>query len=628
MAYRSATIVRAFRLHGLLKAAVVCCFAACAVAEQGEATFEARCAACHSGGSGKDVGPNRSAIGTMGRSQVRFALERGKMQVHAQGLDADQLEDLVTYLVPDGQNVWSAEAWLCSNQAIDRSALARPRVATWGLDPRNSRYQSNSSIRASNVDTLELAWALGLPETAEVRSQVVVTDDTVFASSVGGHLFALNRENGCIKWHRQPAAVIRTSLTLAEVNGQPALVFGGATKDSVPMRLSLVDFGQAVFAVDPASGKVIWSRDVALFRGTILTGGIVQHDGKLLVPLSAMGVGFGGDANYECCKSHGAVRALDANTGQILWTTRMTPEAKPTYKNSLGVQQWGPSGASVWTTPAIDAKRNLLYVGTGQNSSSPASAMSDAIVAMDIDSGDIRWVYQGTVGDAFNSACLFGGPNCPKENGPDLDFGASAVLARTAKGDDIVLAGQKSGVVHALNPDDGELLWRTRVSPGSALGGVHWGLALSGSTLIVPINDPVPAPGVERRPGVYALNVDTGKLEWSYAAQPVCDSGFSQGAPWPDCPYTFSAAPSTANDLAFVGSLSGIAYAFDVNTGQVVWEFDTARTFESVNGIPAVGGSIDAPGMVAAGDMLFVGSGYAMFGENPGNALLAFRLRE
>jgi len=146
--------------------------------------------------------------------------------------------------------------------------------------------------------------------------------------------------------------------------------------------------------------------------------------------------------------------------------------------------------------------------------------------------------------------------------------------------------------------------------------------------LIVPINDPVPAPGVERRPGVYALNVDTGKLEWSYAAQPVCDSGFSQGAPWPDCPYTFSAAPSTANDLAFVGSLSGIAYAFDVNTGQVVWEFDTARTFESVNGIPAVGGSIDAPGMVAAGDMLFVGSGYAMFGENPGNALLAFRLRE
>lgn len=595
-------------------------------AEAGGATYAARCAACHTGGSGKDAGPSRAAMSAMGRSQIRFALERGKMQVHAAGLTAEELTSLVAFLAPEGRD-WSAEAYACKSRSIDPRALANPTVSAWGLDAKNTRFQPDAVLRANNVDRLELAWALGLPETAEVRSQVVVAGNTVFASSVGGHLFALDRASGCVKWHRRPAAVIRTSLTLADVRGQPALVFGGASKDAEPMRLAQVDFGQAVFAVDAKTGETIWAQDVALFRGSILTGGIVQHGDRLIVPLSAMGVGFGGDPNFECCKSHGAVRALDADNGKILWTVHTTPTAQPTYKNSLGVQQWGPSGASVWTTPTIDAERNLVYVGTGQNSSSPASGMSDAIVAINIGAGTIQWVYQGTAGDAFNAACLFGGPNCPKENGPDLDFGASAVLTRTSDGKDILLAGQKSGVVHALDPATGELQWQTQVSPGSALGGVHWGMAVSGSTLIVPINDPVPAPGLERKPGVYALDIDTGKVLWSYAAKPVCESGFSQGAPWPDCPYTFSAAPSTANDLAFVGSLSGVAYAFRVETGEVVWEYDTARTFESVNGIPAAGGSIDAPGMVAAGDMLFVGSGYAMFGEKPGNALLAFRLR-
>ncbi len=461
-----------------------------------------------------------------------------------------------------------------------------------------------------------------------MRSQVVFSADTVFAASVSGHLFALDRASGCIKWHRRPAGVIRTSLSLAQIRGRPALVFGGSTIGSTPITVAQVAFGQVVFAVDAATGDVIWSEDVGLFRGSILTGGIVQRADRLIVPVSAMGVAFATDPKYECCESHGAVRALDADSGKVIWTTHMTEPARPTYKSSTGVQQWGPSGASVWTTPTIDTQRNLVYVGTGQNSSSPASPMSDAIVALDIETGAIRWVYQGTAGDAFNAACLFGGPNCPKENGPDLDFGASVVLAKTSKGDDMLLAGQKSGVVHALNPDDGELVWRTRVSPGSALGGVHWGMAVNGSMLIVPINDPVPGPGVERMPGVYALDIDTGEVLWSHAAVPQCDSGFSKGAPWPDCPYTFSAAASAANDLAFVGSLSGVAYAFAAKTGQVVWEFNTAAEFESVNGIPAQGGSIDGPGIQVAGDMLFVGSGYSLFGEKPGNALLAFRLRQ
>ena len=135
----------------------------------------------------------------------------------------------------------------------------------------------------------------------------------------------------------------------------------------------------------------------------------------------------------------------------------------------------GPSGAPVWTTPAIDAKRNQLYIGTGENTSSPATHTSDAIIAYDLTTGAEKWIFQGTENDAFNMACgRRMGPNCPKERGPDFDFGASPVLTTTSAGVDLVLAGQKSGDVWALNPDNGELVWHNRLSPGSALGGVHW----------------------------------------------------------------------------------------------------------------------------------------------------------
>jgi polyvinyl alcohol dehydrogenase (cytochrome) len=412
---------------------------------------------------------------------------------------------------------------------------------------------------------------------------------------------------------------------MGQVRQRPALLFGGAGEGAKTTAFGT--FGQFVFAIDAETGDELWRKDVGLFPGSILTGGIVQHVDRLIVPISAMGVGLAMNPNYECCKSHGAVRALDADTGEILWTAHMTEDARPTSKNALGVQQWGPSGAAVWTTPTIDSSRNLVYVGTGENTSSPASRLSDAIVAIDILTGEIRWAYQGTKNDAFNAACLVGGPNCPEENGPDFDFGASAVLAQTSQGDDIILAGQKSGVVHALNPGDGELLWRTQVSPGSALGGVHWGMAVSGNLVIVPINDPVRQPGHERKPGVYALDIVSGDIRWSHHATAPCENPFSSGAPWVDCPYTFSAAASASNDLAFAGSLAGVAYAFAVDSGEVVWQFDTAQAFETVNGIPAHGGSIDNPGIQIAGDMLFVESGYAMFGEIPGNALLAFKLR-
>lgn len=593
-------------------------------ARSGKAVYEDHCASCHTG-TGKDAGPSLESLRMMSRNQISFALERGKMQEQARGIGLEDRANLIAFISPDVGDQWTADAHTCDDRSLDLDALVDPSIGAWGFDKRNTRYQARSELTTENIDQLELAWVFGLPDVAEVRSQPVISQDTVFVSSVSGHLLALDRMRGCVKWHRRPASVIRTSLSMGQVRQRPALLFGGAGEGAKTTAFGT--FGQFVFAIDAETGDELWRKDVGLFPGSILTGGIVQHVDRLIVPISAMGVGLAMNPNYECCKSHGAVRALDADTGEILWTAHMTEDARPTSKNALGVQQWGPSGAAVWTTPTIDSSRNLVYVGTGENTSSPASRLSDAIVAIDILTGEIRWAYQGTKNDAFNAACLVGGPNCPEENGPDFDFGASAVLAQTSQGDDIILAGQKSGVVHALNPGDGELLWRTQVSPGSALGGVHWGMAVSGNLVIVPINDPVRQPGHERKPGVYALDIVSGDIRWSHHATAPCENPFSSGAPWVDCPYTFSAAASASNDLAFAGSLAGVAYAFAVDSGEVVWQFDTAQAFETVNGIPAHGGSIDNPGIQIAGDMLFVESGYAMFGEIPGNALLAFKLR-
>ena len=207
--------------------------------------------------------------------------------------------------------------------------------------------------------------------------------------------------------------------------------------------------------MEAATGELIWRQAVGLFDASITTGAPAQNGGKLFVPISAFGVALAMQPDYECCKSHGGVSALDAATGEILWTTHMTEDAKPTYKNKLDVQMWGPSGAAVWTTPAIDAKRGVLYIGTGENTSSPATELSDAIVAIALETGEIKWHFQGTEGDAFNMACGGRGrsASCPKEDGPDFDFGASVIIARNSAGKDVLLAGQKSGDVYALDPD-------------------------------------------------------------------------------------------------------------------------------------------------------------------------------
>ena len=126
------------------------------------------------------------------------------------------------------------------------------------------------------------------------------------------------------------------------------------------------------------------------------------------------------DPKFECCKGRGAVIALDAATGKTLWITYTIPDAKPLAKNAIGTQLWGPLGVSIWATPTIDPKQRLLYVGTGDNHSAPATATSDAVLALSLDTGKIVWTKQLMTGDMGNAVCLSTDrANCPEPHGPD-----------------------------------------------------------------------------------------------------------------------------------------------------------------------------------------------------------------
>ena len=579
----------------------------------GQKTYNERCGACHN----EPIDPKTPPLDEMRKfyqSRIHDTITTGRMSQFTQGLSEEEINGLVAFVTERVQDPEEANrlTW-CENRDVG----TEPLISQWGFNNRNTRNQSKSSVDSSNADTLKLKWVFDVPGSSTMRSFPAVSEDTIFLPNTTGKLYAIDRSTACVKWQFDAGSEIRTAAHLFSYEGQPMLSFGVQLNSLV--------------VLDPTDGSVIYRGSVATFEESMITGGQVQFGSKLYVPVSAIDVALAMNPFHECCKSHGVLHAMELKDFSTTWTAHTTEDAKPTYKNSVNVQMHGPSGAPIWTTPAIDEERNQLYIGTGENTSTPATHTSDAIIAYDLDTGEEKWVFQGTKDDAFNMACgRRTGPNCPKENGPDFDFGASPILATVSTGQDLVLAGQKSGDVWALNPDSGELIWHTKLSPGSALGGVHWGMTLVNDTLVVPIADPDFVEG--SNPGVFALDAKDGSIIWEHKVERPCEfSGFRSAfsfSSWPACPfhYAFSSALSSANDVAFAGALDGQVFAFDVSDGDVLWQFDTKKEFEGTNGGEAHGGAIDNPGIAIAENQVMVLSGYSMFGQMPGNALLMFEV--
>jgi polyvinyl alcohol dehydrogenase (cytochrome) len=428
----------------------------------------------------------------------------------------------------------------------------------------------------------------------------------VFVGSADGTVYSLNASTGCLYWTYEAEEGVRSAVVISN-DGRTAY-FG--------------DLRGNVHAVNASTGAMIWKTRMDEHPFTVITGTPKLEANRLYVPVS------GGDepvsasnTMFECCKFRGSMVALDAATGKQIWKTYTIPEpAQITGRTSVGTPTWGPSGVSIWSAPTIDLQKKAIYVGTGINFTQPATPNSDAVVAFDMDSGRILWSKQLTPGDAFNFGCVGGnGPNCPKDAGRDADFGSSGILRSLPNGKRILVIGQKSGMLHGLDPDQqGKVVWQTKIAEGGPQGGVIWGSASDDKGIAyVGISDWNPGKA-DAGGGLSAVQMATGEKLWNTPApKPAC-----MGTP--GCSAAQPAPPAAIPGVVFLGSMDGHMRAYDAKDGRIIWDFDTLRDFTTVNGVKAHGGSINAAAPSVAGGMLYTNSGYARLPSIPGNVLLAF----
>jgi polyvinyl alcohol dehydrogenase (cytochrome) len=598
-------------------------------AQDGAAIYKERCASCHDMPAARV--PSLATIKAMSGEAIYVALTSGIMKSRAEGLSTGDIFALIGYIAPTGGSQPAAAPVFtptCKGEAAFQVNANSPQWNGWSTSVTNSRFQEAAlaGLAASDVPKLKLKWAFNLGDVTTARSQTAVAGGRVFIATATGAVYSLDADTGCTRWGYQAnTAGIRSGVTVGEANGIPAIFFG--------------DTGANIYALNAQTGELIWKVRPVDHFASMATATPRYYKGVIYQPFSSFEEIMGPDPKYGCCTFRGSVVALDASTGKKLWQTFTIAEAaKPTRKNPAGTQQFGPSGAAVWSTPTIDEQLGLLYVATGDNYSDPPSNTSDAILAMQLKTGELLWSRQLTENDAFNTACGSPQPgNCPEAKGPDFDFGQPPILVnlgpqKPSEAKRALVIGQKSGMVHAVDPDQkGKILWQTRAGEGSALGGSQWGSAADGQKVYVAIADA--GIGVALDPklpqgyrlvldpkkggGLHALDLKTGKIVWTAKGVP-CAEGKT------GCSPSQSAAVTAIPGVVFSGSVDGHLRGYSPSTGEILWDADTAREFDTVNGKPAHGGSMDVAGPAVVNGMVFANSGYGQYGGMPGNVFLAF----
>ena len=564
--------------------------------------YRTHCAKCHDHAAPRI--PAVTALRAMRGDSILNALDNGSMKSQAAMLSETQRRAIAAYLATSGPG-------LTANACTGGTAAAPngPMWASWGVDGENTRFQdaAQGGLRASDLSRLHLKWAFDLGKGTTPRSQPAVAFGSVFAGAER-NIYALDAQTGCTSWVFLADDPVRTGMTI-----------------ETDRRIVLFGAHSTLYAVNADTGKLIWKRQVDEHPAAVLTGTPALHHDVVYVPVSSYEEALAASPQYPCCTFRGSVVALRVTTGDLLWKT-YTVHGTPT------AGQRGPSGAAIWCTPTFDSVRGVLYVSTGDNYSPPATVTSDAVLALDSKTGKLLWTRQITGDDIYNIACDAGvKSNCPSGRGHDFDFGQPPILIALASGKRVLVIGQKSGVVSALDPDDaGRLIWSRRIGDGGALGGIQWGSAAENGRVYVALSDvrlnAVPdksaASGVrlvldpKHGGGLFALDATTGAIAWS--AKPPSCNGKSFCSPAQSAPVT--AIPGAV----FSGSVDGHLRAYATENGDVIWDEDTARRFDAVNGGQTQGGSLDVTGPVVAGSMVYVTSGYGVWGGMPGNALLAY----
>ena len=503
--------------------------------------------------------------------------------------------------------------------AADFDLARAPAKVGWGHDTARFVPADVAGLSALEVPELELKWAYAYPGALRARSQPSVGYGAVYVGSYDGSVYALDLESGCARWRFQASAEVRTGIVLAERgDGEPPLaVFG--------------DLIANLYAVNALTGEPVWSRRADDHPSATMTGTPAVVDNTIYAPVSSLEVIPAADPAYECCTFRGSLLAVELATGDTVWRHYTIPEPPAEVgRTSVGTRVMSPSGAPTWTSPAVDRQRNRLYIGTGENYSSPADGNSDAILAIDMTSGERVWQRQSTSGDAWNVACMMeDNPNCPAEDGPDFDHGSSMILVDLPDGGQVLTVGHKNGTIFGLDPDnDGAVLWSTRVGRGSIQGGVHFGMAVAGTTVFAPINDMNNTydgsvlDASKARPGVHAIDAANGEVLWSHVQEDVCPDSL------PYCDPGISAAITAMPGVVFAGHLDGFVRAYDTANGKVLWEYDTKLPVDAVNGLTAQGGGMSGSGPAIADGHLIVNSGYGLYFHEPGNMLAVFAVPE
>ena len=589
----------------------------------GKGLYEESCSGCHDGSVSR--APHFSWLEMMSASVIYEAMNVGVMSVQAAALaDGEKLlitEYLTRTKLESGAALKVNEPPMCTDGDFDLSSPAQ--AVNWGHDTNRYSPSTVAGLTVPEIPNLELKWAFAFPDAFRARSQPTIAMGTVFVGSQDGRVYALDLETGCARWTFSAAAEVRTGIVLS-------LSEAPMSKDNPP----LAYFGDIIarfYAVNALTGELVWSLKADDHPSATLTATPAFHEGMVFVPVSSLEVIPAADPAYECCTFRGSVLAIDATNGDVLWRHHTIPgEPSEVSRTSIGTKVLSPSGAPVWSSPTVDVKRGLIYVGTGENYSSPADENSDAVLAIDMATGARVWTRQSTSGDAWNVACMMAdNPNCPPEDGPDFDHGSSILIVELDKDKDILLAGHKNGTVYALDPDNkAEVLGATEVGRGSIQGGVHFGMSAADTQLYVPINDMNNTRNgdyldpEQARPGMHSIDANTGKLLWSNVQKNVC---FDEDE---FCDPGISSAVTSIPGAVFAGHLDGFVRAYASGDGALLWEYDTRPERVGVNGIAGYGGSMSGAGPAIVAGHLVINSGYGLYNHEPGNLLMVFAVPE
>jgi polyvinyl alcohol dehydrogenase (cytochrome) len=583
-----------------------------AVAQDGASVFKSACAACHAAeAGGPQNAPSLEALRGFTPESILNSLVNGKMRIQGTPLSESDRRAVAEFLggrplrsIPTGSSVVP-----CTTTPAFSGPASTGDWNGWGNGTANTRFAKDGGLSARDLPKLKLKWAFGYADVTSARAQPALVGNRLFVASDSGEVHALNPETGCAYWSFRAEATVRTALLVApytsSTGGTGWAVFFGDLKANA-------------YAVDIARGQSIWIRKVDDHPYSAITGGLTFHAGWVFVPVQGLNEEVqGGRLEYECCTFRGSLAALDASTGAVVWKTYMVGEKQLRATNKMGKPQWGPAGGGIWSSATIDARRGAVYVATGNGYADPPQPMTDAVVALDLQSGTVRWSQQFLANDSWTLGCRAtnpDNPNCPATLGPDYDFSASPAIA-TVDGRELLVLPQKSGMSYALDPDkQGALVWQHRFGKGSGRGG-QWGGAVDDRQAYFGVADSTTStPG-----GMVAVNLATGERVWHMPAEkPLC------GTPGRNCSAAQGAAVTAIPGAVLSVSYDGGLRAYAADDGTVLWQFDTNREFTTVNGVKANGGSMDGPGPIVAGGLLYVNSGYGGIVGKPGNVLLVF----